>query len=72
MNLIELPAPESRVIFRRAQARIDHLWATALPFELKVDAHLDVLMWVAWELGRIDCKRRLSVLVGRVKHGVES
>jgi hypothetical protein len=49
------------VIFRNAQNRIDHLWATALPFEMKVDAHL--------ELERHGRRRRLSVLSRRVKHG---
>jgi hypothetical protein len=70
-----IPAPRPAepagwgVIFRNAQARIDHLWATDLPFDLKIDAHLDVLLDVAAELERTDRRRRLSVLSRRVKHG---
>lgn len=68
---IQRPAEPAgyRVIFRNAQARIDQLWATSLPFDLKVDGHLDVLLGVAAELERLDRRRVLSVLSRRVKHG---
>ena len=76
MNPIAITVPATpsggRIIFRNAQRRIDHLWATALPFELKVEAHLDVLLQVAFELGRLQHKRRMSDLSRRVQHGIES
>jgi hypothetical protein len=72
--VITLPAEPTgaRVIFRNAQARVDHLWRTELPFDLKVDAHLDVLLQVAFELGRLSHKRRMSDLSRRVNRGNES
>ncbi len=72
--VITLPAEPSgaRVIFRNAQRQIDHLWQTELPFDLKVEAHLDVLVQVAFELGRLSHKRRMSDLSRRVNRGNES
>lgn len=57
----------ARIVLRNAQARIDHIWSTLLPFDLKVEMHLEVLLQVAGELDRLAARRRMSYLSRRVQ-----
>jgi hypothetical protein len=45
--------PTRRMIFRRAQDQIDHVLATALPFDQRIEAAWDFALQAARDLDRL-------------------
>lgn len=49
----------ARRIFANAQARIDHIWASSLPVDLKYECGWDVILQAGRDLDRLAAHTRL-------------
>jgi len=61
------PTASARIIFRRAQAEIDRIFATSLPFDVKIERCWDYVLQAGRDLDRLAAKRdRSDILTVRM------